>query len=236
MQSEKYQFAIVAEGNEVTIREGKALELKEPEKVKIVGVISTPLTWIKSRKGIYKGKECNITVDRDKMEIVFTENEKDYYGAEIIGQLQFSKQFKEFSINSGKQFNNFKLAELIKMNRTCFVDISTAMKLSKDLMDFKAKVDRDIELKKDDRANYALKKVQAVTSNLPASFKLKIPIFKGMPVEEITVEINIDCDTLDCSLVSPEAKDIVDTSMNTIFDAQVKEISEADDEIVIVEI
>jgi subtilisin-like proprotein convertase family protein len=87
----------------------------------------------------------------------------------------------------------------------------------------------------DDRANYSLKKSQAVDSNIPESFYLEISIFKGQPKIKIQIEININADSLNCSLISPEANDYISDQKNQIIDEQIKKISELIPELCIIE-
>lgn len=99
------------------------------------------------------------------------------------------------------------------------------MRLVSELMGFEAKINKEVEAKADERANRRVLLAQTVTTNLPESFKMKIPIFKGQPEQIIEVEIGIDPVDLSCLLVSPEANDIITEVKNSIIDEQLAEIS-----------
>ena len=139
--------ALVDGVKEIVIREGKALEEKEPVTVKITGTIDAPLRWLKKRvaMGCIHQDNSHILVDREQMTITFRSEEDYYYGTQITGRLELSPVFKKFGINFGKYMTNFEMAELFKMNRSYFENRAVAMNLVTQLQNFKAKVDKDIE-------------------------------------------------------------------------------------------
>lgn len=218
------------------IRQGDALPVHEKKQVKIVGNISTVSEWLNFRAAKINQTECNIQVDRDGMDITLIIDEKNYLFDEIAGVLHLDKAFKTFEINSGKYLTNFEMADLIKMNRSAFENKSEAMKLVSELRNFKAKVDKDLENSDDNRGNRKLLINQLVESNLPENFKLYIPVFKGLPKQTIEVEVNIRADDFCCTLVSPEANDIINETKDAIIDEEIAKIKKIAPEIVIVEV
>ena len=78
---------------------------------------------------------------------------------------------------------------------------------------------------------------QVVNSNLPASFNLIVPIFKGRPAEEIEVEIIADVDgrNIRLSLCSPGAEVIVEEERNKAIDEQLLLIRKLAPDIAIIE-
>jgi hypothetical protein len=121
------------------------------------------------------------------------------------------------------------------MNRSVFENRDEAMKLVAELQNFKAKVDKEVELKSDNRGNTTNLRSQVVTSNIPKSFKVNLPIFKGQKSELIEVEVYIRDHDLCCTLVSPEANDSIEMTRDAIIDKQLEKISETCPEIVIIE-
>ena len=80
---------------EVVLREGTApeqLEIKEPERVMIDGTIDAPYRWLEKRIDLINQKSSNIIVNRDKMGMILTINETNYYQDVITGVLQPSKE------------------------------------------------------------------------------------------------------------------------------------------------
>jgi hypothetical protein len=228
------------EGNELIIREGKASDPVVPQKVEITGRFDAPLKWIMKRLATpYYApmvELSHVAVDRERRVILLVTNDKVPTADEICGILCLHPDFKKFNINSGQQISAHDLAEFIKMNRSCFKDKATAMSLVTDLRKFTAKVNKKLEAFKDDRANYSIKKAQIIDSNLPESFQIVVPIFQGYPKETITVEININADTLACSLISPEANDYVHDFSDRFIDEQLKKIEDTVPGLAIIEI
>lgn len=185
---------------EVVLREGmapKALDPKEPNPVDIEGTIDSPLRWLEKRVELIDQKQANITVNRDDMKISLVDKETDYYNNGITGVLQPSKEMVEFGINSEKKWEPIKLSKFFKMHRAFFKDKSENMMLVSTLKNFKAKINQDIERSKEENGSKVDNYSQVVDSNLPKSFKLNIPLFKGFAQEEIEVEIYADVDGRD---------------------------------------
>lgn len=90
------------------------------------------------------------------------------------------------------------------------------MELVTVLKNFKASIDSKVENSRQDNGSRTDNYSQVVNSNLPASFNLIVPIFKGRPAEEIEVEIIADVDgrNIRLSLCSPGAEVIVEEERN----------------------
>lgn len=226
---------------EVVLREGEApvaLDPKEPERVVINGTIDAPIRWLEKRVELINQKATNIIVNRDKMRMALTIDETSYYQTEINGILQASKEMQEFGINVEKKWEPIKLSKFIKMHRAFFTDKSQNMMLVSTLKNFKAKVNQDIERSKEENGSKVDNYSQVVDSNLPKSFKLNIPLFKGFACEEIEVEIYADVDGRDVSLslVSAGANEAIEEYKNKVIDVQLDVIRQIAPDIVIVEV
>ena len=226
---------------EVVLREGEApvaLDPKEPERVVINGTIDAPIRWLEKRVELINQKATNIIVNRDKMRMALTIDETSYYQTEINGILQASKEMQEFGINVEKKWEPIKLSKFIKMHRAFFTDKSQNMMLVSTLKNFKAKVNQDIERSKEENGSKVDNYSQVVDSNLPKSFKLNIPLFKGFACEEIEVEIYADVNGRDVSLslVSAGANEAIEEYKNKVIDVQLDAIRQIAPDIVIVEV
>lgn len=226
---------------EVVLREGEApvaLDPKEQERVVINGTIDAPLRWLEKRVELINQKSTNIIVNRDKMGIALTIDETNYYQTEIKGILQASKEMQEFGINTDKKWEPIKLSQFFKMHRAFFKDKSENMILVSTLKNFKAKVNQDIECSKEENGSKVDSYSQVVDSNLPKSFKLNIPLFKGFACEEIEVEIYADVDGRDVSLslVSAGANEAIEEYKNKVIDEQLDAIRQIAPDIVIIEV
>jgi hypothetical protein len=226
---------------EVVIREGDApvaLDPKEQEKVIISGTIEAPLRWIEKRLSLINQKASNIIVCRDKMSITLTVNETDFYRNIISGTLEPSKEMVEFGINTDKVWEPNKLSQFFKMHRAFFKDKAENMLLVSTLKNFKAKVAQDIEQSKEENGSKTDNYSQVVDSNLPTSFKLNLPLFKGFAYETIEVETYADVDgrNVTLSLVSAGANEAIEEYKNKVIDEQLDSIRKIAPEIVIIEV
>lgn len=244
--SKKIEEEIVKDGGRMAMMEpnhhtltfltGKALEPKEPQTVCLSGVIEAPLKWLEKRSGIIDHAQCHVSFDRESMIIGLTINEHDYYSDGITGRLLISPEFKKFGINEGKYMTGIELSDLIRMNRTYFESKNKAMELVTIMRNFKATVTKEIEANDDKKGNRMAYVRQVVEGNQPPSFDLNIPIFKGQPKQQFTVEIDIDPDTLQGTLVSPDAQDLIVETRDKLMDDVLDHISEQFPMIPIIEI
>ncbi len=172
------------------------------------------------------------------MSLLLTIDETNYYRTQINGVLCFSKEMLEFGVNTGKEWEPIKLSQFFKMHRAFFKDKAENMTLVSTLKNFKAKVNQDIERSKEENGSKVDNYSQVVDSNLPKSFKLNIPLFKGFACEEIEVEIYADVDGRDVSLslVSAGANEAIEEYKNNVIDGQIEAIKGVAPDIVIIEV
>lgn len=248
-ENEKYHFTLPegATNVKVYVLEGKApkeLDPKEPEKITISGVLDSPLRWLEKRVGAKNGEELqinqhrsNIIVDRDKMTIVLTVDETDYYQSTVKGKLEFHPKFVEFGINSSKCWEPTKLGQFFKMNRAFFPDKSKNMELVNALKNFNAKVSQNIDKVKNDNGSFADNFSAEVEANIPGSFSVKLPVFKGNSAEVMEVEFysSVDGRNVELSLVSPGANELVEEYRDKCIDSVLDEIRVIAPDIVIIE-
>lgn len=229
------EMAIVNGATELIIREGDALEMFNPEAVKINGVLDSPFKWLDKRIGGIDQLSAHILVDRNLMSVSLVERELDHFKNNIVGKLELHPIFLKFNINAGVYLTPEKMAEFFKMHRSFFENQSSAMGLVSELKNFKAKVNKEIESANDNRGNTKNSKVQAVESNIPDKFNLVLPIFKGQPKYTIEVEVYINPDDLTCTLISPAANDKIEEIRDASIDDVLKNIITIAPNIVIIE-
>lgn len=226
---------------EVIVREGeapKSLDPKEPETINIIGTIDAPYRWLEKRVELIEQKKAHINVNRDSNAIVLIIDENNYYRSSIRGILQPSKEMQDFGINTGTVWEPAKLAQFFKMHRAFFEDKSENMMLVSTLKNFKAKVNQDLEQSKEDNGSKTDNYSQVVDSNLPKSFKISIPLFKGFDCETIEVEIYADVDgrNVSLTLVSAGANEAIESYKNKVIDEQLSNITQIARDIVIIEV
>lgn len=220
--TEELQIKVENGVKELVIRHGEALQLKEPVKVAITGNIDALGRYLTKRKDELKEVNCFIEITRDENKMTLIVDEHSAYSDKITGALEISKEVKMFSLNTGEQYTSFELADFIRMNRSYFQKPDEATRLVMALRSFKAKVNQEIESSDDKRGNRDIVRRQAVESNLPESFKIEIPIFKGLKKCVVEVEVDIDADNLNCSLVSPMANELMQTLTDDLINDEIK--------------
>ena len=231
----KMESVELLERGELIIREGNALELHEPNIIRIAGIIDTPARWLEKRVNTLVQLSCHVLVDREDLKLTLVCDETNHYSTVLSGSMELSEQFRKFGVNSGKYITNHEMAQLFKMNRTCFENQSIAMKLVTDLQNFSAKVAKEIESKDNNRGDVRLLKAQIVTSNLPEWFNLYMPIFKGTDKTSFEVEVYINPNDLSCTLISPESNDIIEELRDESIDKVLDRITAVCPDIVIIE-
>lgn len=246
MQNEKLQinFAPGATTAELILREGSAvkqLDPKAPIQTNINGVISCVVEYLTKRinAGQFNQKDCHILVNRDKVEITLITNEADAYNrGQVVGKLSYNPKFIEFGINAGKVWTPTELGLFIKMNRAFFTDRQSNMALVSTLMNFTATVNNKIERAVAENGNRTDNFAQVVNSNLPESFVIQMPIFKGMPAETIEVETFAQVNGREVAfvLLSPGAQATLEDLRDKIIDEQISAIREIAPDIAIIEI
>lgn len=167
-----------------------------------------------------------VKVDRAKGGIRFFQDVGTPWESSYEGILRLDPRFEKFGINTGRSYTTLELANFIKMNRSHFETKDKAMLLVTELRQFKAKIDKDVENQADDRGNRKILMAQAVESNIPESFMITVPVFKGYAVQALEVEIAIDPGDLSCTLVSPEVNDYVEGTKDDLINAEIEQIKD----------
>ena len=227
--------------NTLTMMTGEAprkLDELAPVKIDIKGTIEAPLEFLKQRVGDIDQHQAHILVCRDNLSISLVIDEKDAYNrGNVFGSLSLSKVFTLFGINTTKQWEPETLGQFLKLNRTYFIDREENMKVVNALKSFDAKVQQTVQREQKENGNRAFSFRQAVDSNIPDKFKLRIPIISGGNPVEIEVETfaSIDGATVSVCLQSPGANEIVEDIRNNYITDVVSKLHEVAPEIVIIE-
>jgi hypothetical protein len=246
MQNEHMQFNFQpgSEKAEIIIREVKEvneLKIKEPLRLAISGTLGAPTEFLTRRMDQpdqVNQKRCHIVVDREEILIVLVTNENDgYLSSRIAGKLEFHPKFIAFGINTGKDWTPTQLGLFFKMNRAFFISVDDNMRLVTLLMNFTASVNNSIERSVRENGDRSDKFEQLVNSNLPKSFNLRIPIFKGMPAEIIEVETFAKVNGREVSfvLLSPGAQATQEDIRDKAIDGELNAIRSICPDIAIIE-
>lgn len=244
MKTEKFQLNLPEGATELIIREVaevNELKVKAPVKIGLIGVIGCVAEFLSKRMDQpdqINQKRCHIIVDREKISIELVYNENDeYLKGSVKGTLLMHPKFVEFGINANKVWTPTELGMFFKMNRSFFTDKVENMRLVTELMNFTATVNNIIERSAKENGDRSDKFAQTVNSNLPPSFRLFIPIFKGMPAEYLDVETFAQVNGREVSfiLLSPAANETMEEVRDNVVDMQLDQIRSICTDIAIIE-
>ena len=228
--------------NAITILQGQApkqLDELAPVKIDICGTIDAPLRWLEKRVGDIDQHKAYLLVHRDKLNIVLVICEDDpYKRGTISGKLMFSEIFTKLGINQGTEWMPEKLGQFLKLHRTYFVNRDENNAVVFALKQFDAKVNQTVQRETKENGNRAMVFRQAVDSNIPESFKLRLPIFSGGNPVEIDVETyaSIDGTDVTVSLQSAGAFDAIEDVKVNYMEEVINQIREVATELVIIEL
>lgn len=217
------------------------LDVKAPVKLNLNGVLNCVSEFLSKRLDELdqiNQKRCHILVNREKITIELIFNEHDeYLKGTVKGQLSIHPKFEEFGINTSKVWTPSQLGLFVKMNRSFFVDRETNMTLVTQLMNFTGNVNSQIEKSVKESGDRTDNFSQVVNSNLPKSFVLNIPIFKGYPSETLEVETFAQVSGREVAFVlqSPSANEVIEEIRDNAINEQLELIKEICPNIVIIE-
>lgn len=188
-------------GDTLTILEGKTLDLKHPEKIKLSGNIESISGFLSKRYSGRTGKglqevdkdKAVVNVDDAKMNMHLFLDPQNHFGAEVIATLLFTPELLAFHINDNHEFTRESMIKLLKFNKRFFANPMKQEELLDAYMKLNLTGNTQIKAESDDRGSrdFAFKKTIA-SQNIPLNFTLEIPIFKGQPVEKFRVDICLD--------------------------------------------
>ena len=226
----------------VEILEGKApqrLDEKPPVRIEINGTITAPAAFLTARLYQIDPLKNHVIVKRSEGWISLVLNEADpYTRGYVSGKTFTSKIMQEFGINSSLSRNPNTLGQFFKMSRAYFADKHVNMHLVSELKNFCAKINSVVEKQKADSGSFKDSYSGVVTSNLPESFWLNIPIVEGGPPQTVEVEFyaSVDGPNVDLQLVSPGAKEWMDTELNGAIDRELDRIRTQSPDLPIIEV
>ena len=229
---------------ELIIREGQPVMLldpKAPVKLTVKGTIDAPVEFLTRRVSEVDQvpqKRCMVYINREKISIMLVTNEHDdYLQGKIIGILEFHPKYKEFGINTDKEWNPNQLGQFFKMNRAFFPDKENNMSLVTQLKNFEAKINSIIQKQKAESGDFADNYSGIVTSNVPSLFMIRIPIFKGTSMEDLEVEfyVTVSGREIKLQLYSPGANQVTEEIRDKVIDEQIAKIRALAPDIAIIE-
>lgn len=204
----------------VTILQGAAPKPIEAKSTIIEGNIYAVCDYIKKRADCINANvnHCHVEIDPVKGKMSLFEGEDTTLCNIVTGWLLFHPDFTKWGINTDKRYSSHDLAMMIRMNRFMFESAEAAMTLVTIFQTLKVKVNKAVELSDDKRGNRTDMRSQIVESmSIPETFKINVPIYRGFSPVAISIEILIDADTLEISLISPQVNDIINDTTGSIM-------------------
>lgn len=191
---------VTTTGNEVVIRTGDALPPSPPKKISISGDINAVKSFLQKRTAEFKGlgpqfvnpETTIVIVDEEKMTVNLLLDPHDINGTEVLAQLLFSPDLEKFNINKNKKYTRAELTQLLKFSRRYFPNQEQYQKLLESYMKLNLTTTGSLKDEQDSRGNKDLQFKKEVSAQVPNSFIIELPIFKGKEPVRFMVDICLD--------------------------------------------
>jgi len=216
---DKIEIIASAGLQQLTVLEGKTLELKHPKIVNITGTINSPAQFLKQRKETLDVKKCHVIFSYIGMFVKLCIEETDFFGATVTGTTKLNPDLEKFGINNSKIFTIKELKQFLKMNRYFFADIDANMKMVTNLERFSASIQTQIDEHATDRGDKKKSLDVRVDSNLDLNFNLSIAVFVGEAKSKFQVEVCCDFrdNAVSVWLESAELQNLIITSREELI-------------------
>jgi hypothetical protein len=227
MTEKQHHYNIATDNKELIIRHGDAAPIREKDPMRILGNIHAPAEFIKFRKP--DPEATHLEFDSEKMKIMLIVDENNELKDIITGQIVQNPYLGEFMINTDHRYSLKKLASLCKKLRFFFKDKEANMELVSSLMNFSGKFEEFIEAQDNQRGDKLdSHSIRMVQNEIPQSFTLSIPVFKGEQARDFEVDILFEKRDKNLSLWldSPELNEIVIGEVERIFNEERKNFEE----------
>lgn len=224
---------VTSADGDIVIREGEALPLRHPEKIKISGNLKAVSSFLKNRTGNFSGhglQKFNAAtaiakVNYEKGTVVLELDPNDPFGTVIQSNLMLDPNFEAFHINKNKLWSRVELVQFLKFQRRWFADPIKYQELLAAYLKLQVEVKANINQQHDDRGNRDYQLQKAVKSqNIPEKFLLTMPVFKGLESKSFWVDICLDTSDSDVKFwfESVEVAELIEIETKLLLDDEVK--------------
>lgn len=233
-KQEQYHFNSFGESNEVIIRHGEALPIREPQKLSLSGDINTPFEFYEKRKDLflhnlesgvsyYDSDKTNVVFNKELGMLILSTNEDSYFATTVKGTLKLDPIFSQLKVNDEdfKGFTPAELAKILRMNRSLFDNKDFFNDLVNNLQNFKAQFETLFENSNDKKGSVANSVVKRMVSEHNYNFSLTMAVFEGLSTQIIPIEVDIDYSgdaQIRCTLFSPRLQEAIDETKQDIID------------------
>lgn len=225
---ENLHLKIETNNNEIVIRKGDALPLKEPKVINLSGIITTPADWVAKRVTTIEQLKTHVVADYTNRTITLTIDEENHYQIVIAGKLEIFPELSKLSINGNSTYDEKELLKKLNFFGRWFTDKSAHKELLSRLQSFKAKVNMTFTNADDFKGTAAIEKLTKIEHEIPLEFVLSIPVFAGGEEKSFKVEICVSVRDGGISfwLESVELHEIISKVTDEIFEKELARLSD----------
>lgn len=215
--------------DELTIIHKKALDELPPHNFHIDGNIHSVASFITDRfnkSSIQSAlpSDSVVIADITKGTLTLTINPDDRYSSTVTGKLVANPDLDLFKINTNKMYDRDELLKLIRFNS---YRITNPKPLIEELQKLRFQASITTQNAKDKRGNLEGSISKSITSEIPTSFILKMPIYQGSAVKAFMVDIVME--TSDASvkfwLESTELHQLLVSERDEILNEEIDKIT-----------
>lgn len=198
MEKPEIKVNFSPQGDKGVILVGTANTPKEPKALDVQGDFTAVGNYLRikyERANPFqeiRPENAIVICDFDNLTIQLQTNPNDITSTTVTGRAEFSKEYKEFGINQSKFYNREQLIKLFRFYRRYFPNKEENANLLGAYQNFTASVNKNIADNSDLRGNRNSQFQKTVRTDLPESFVVEIPVFKGEEPVSFPVEICIE--------------------------------------------
>lgn len=215
--------------SEVTIRQGEALKVYDPEQIKLEGIISVPSEFYLKRKDQCLAPFTHVIFDKENKCIQLIVEDKSKFQTIVTGRLKKHKFLSSLEINSTKSYGITELQKLLRYAKRFFVDPEKHKSFIVSLRNFTAKITQTTTQADDRQGNKSNSFESRVEDFVKTKegdgglfFDLKLPIFYG--TDPMTIRLNVEIEAINGSvalfLVCDDLDEIEDGIVTKIFETE----------------
>lgn len=219
----------VTEGKELTLRQGEALKLYDPEQIKLDGIITVPSEFYLKRKDQCLPPFTHVIFDKESKVIQLVVEDKSKFQTVVTGKLKRHKFLSSLEINSTKSYSISELQKVLRYAKRFFADPEKHKDFIISLRNFTAKITQTTTQADDRQGNKSSSFESRVEDFVKTKegdgglyFDLKLPIFYG--TDPINLRLNVEIEAINGSvalfLVCDDLDEIEDGIVTKIFEAE----------------
>ena len=213
---------------ELIVRHGDALPLREPKVISLSGVITSPADYYEKKKKNIEPLDCNVVANYTSRRITLTLSEQSYYAGTITGSLEIHPDLKKLEVNGTKYYTEKELYKTLNFQGRYFQNKEVYTDLIEKLKKFKASVQQEFVNQDSLKGAAAISKLTNITTDIPLNFILAMPVFSGFDPKTFEVSINVTAQDGEVKFYMERIalNDIISTETESIFEKQIARLKD----------